>query len=124
MPKSECVAGGTKTESLPGAHPLSKPSSQPHPRRRSQSWHVCCSGNFRSVYGEMGGESLVLFPFSSRCYWTNVGAVVGDKVTRPIMTPIFVRETGCFKNSLNTMTCGTAREINSDLCGFFYLTYY
>lgn len=124
MPKSECVAGGTKTESLPGAHPLSKPSSQPHPRRRSQSWHVCCSGNFRSVYGEMGGESLVFFPFSSRCYWTNVGAVVGDKVTRPIMTPIFVRETGCFKNSLNTMTCGTAREINSNLCGFFYLTYY
>lgn len=121
MPKSEYVAGGTKTESLPGAHPLSKPSSQPHPRRRSQSWHVCCSGNFRSVYGEMGGESLVLFPFSSRCYWTNV---VGDKVTRPIMTPIFVRETGCFKNSLNTMTCGTAREINSNLCGFFYLTYY
>lgn len=32
----------------------------------------------------------------------------------------FVRETGCFKNSLNTMTCGTAREINSNLCGFFY----
>ena len=119
MPKSEC-----KHKLSP--YSISTPSPQAHPRYRSQSWRVCCflQGNFKSVYGEVGGESLVLFPFSSRCYCTNVGDVIGDKVTRPIMTAIFVRETGCFKNSLNTMACGRAREINSNLCGFFCLTYF
>ena len=58
MPKSEC-----KHKLSP--YSISTPSPQAHPRYRSQSWRVCCflQGNFKSVYGEVGGESLVLFPF-------------------------------------------------------------
>lgn len=56
--------------------------------------------------------------------WTNVGAVVGDKVTRSIMTPIFVRETGCFKNRLIPLHAVQQGKLNSNLCGFFYPTYY
>lgn len=82
----------------------------------------CLQGDGRGKLGSFSFFKSMLL--DKRRSLTNVGAVVGDKVTRPIMTPIFVRETGCFKNSLNTMTCGTAREINSNLCGFFYWTYY
>lgn len=63
MPKSECVAGGTKTESLPGAHPYLNPLPNPTPDTEARVGMFVVQETSEVFTGRWEGKAWFFFLF-------------------------------------------------------------
>lgn len=63
MPKSECVAGGTKTESLPGAHPYLNPLLNPTPAAEAKVGMFVVQETSEVFTGRWEGKAWFFFLF-------------------------------------------------------------
>ena len=63
MPKSECVAGGTKTESLPGAHPYLNPLPNLTPAAEAKVGMFVVQETSEVFTGRWEGKAWFFFSF-------------------------------------------------------------
>ena len=122
MPKSECVAGLTQTEPLPHIYTLS-PTPTPLPKPKlacllfsARKLQKCLWEGGRGKLGSFSFFESLLLDKRWRCRREQSDSTNYDAD--------FCKVLLMSSRERDTMACGRAREINSNLCVFFCLTYF